>query len=138
MSLRGDAAAADIAVPAVRLDDVLQSAPAALLKIDVEGMELDALKGATQILNASRPVLYVENDRQAGSAELISLLQQYRYRLYWHLPALYSSNNFRGDPENIFGDKVSVNMIGIPAEIPQSGMNGFREVTGPTDHVIGS
>jgi hypothetical protein len=64
------------------------------------------------------------------------LLQQYGYRLYWHLPPLYSANNFRLDPENIFGNKVSVNMIGIPAEIPQSTLTNLREVSGPTDHVI--
>ena len=76
-------------------------------------------------------MLYVENDRQARSAELIGLLQQYGYRLYWHLPPLYTANNFRADTENIFGNKVSVNMIGIPAEIPQSTLTNLREVTGP-------
>src|ERR1700761_7930850 len=40
VSLHGAAADADIAVPAVRLDDVVPSGPVALLKIDVEGMEL--------------------------------------------------------------------------------------------------
>jgi FkbM family methyltransferase len=106
------------------------------IKIDIEGMETEALRGAAVTIARFRPILYVENDRQARSAELIGLLQQYGYRLYWHLPPLYSANNFRGDTENIFGNKVSVNMIGIPIEIPQSTLTNLREVTGPTDHVI--
>jgi FkbM family methyltransferase len=106
------------------------------IKIDIEGMETEALRGAAATIERFRPILYVENDRQGRSAELIGLLQQYGYRLYWHLPPLYSTNNFRTDPENIFGNKVSVNMICIPAEIPQSTLTNLREVTGPTDHVI--
>jgi FkbM family methyltransferase len=106
------------------------------IKIDIEGMETEALLGAAVTIERFRPILYVENDRQARSAELIGLLQQYGYRLYWHLPPLYSANNFRADRENIFGNKLSVNMIGIPAEIPQSALTNLREITDPTDHVI--
>ncbi len=106
------------------------------IKIDIEGMESEALRGGVMTIQRFRPMLYVENDRQARSAELIGLLQQYGYRLYWHMPPLYSANNFRADKENIFGSKVSVNMIGIPAEIPQSTLTNLREVTDPTDHVI--
>jgi hypothetical protein len=51
------------------------------------------------------------------------------------LPPLYGADNFRGDTENIFGGKVSVNMICIPTEIPQS-LTNLREVTGPDDSVI--
>jgi FkbM family methyltransferase len=106
------------------------------IKLDIEGMETEALQGAAATIERFRPLLYVENDRQARSAELIGLMQQYGYRLYCHLPRLYSVNNFRADPENIFGNKVSVNMIGIPAEIPQSALANLHEVSGPTDHVI--
>jgi FkbM family methyltransferase len=119
-------------VPVVTIDslslDVCQ-----FIKIDVEGMETEALQGAAVTVGRFRPVLYVENDRQARSAELISLIQQYGYRLYWHFPPLYSAENFRSDNENIFGNTVSVNMICIPAEIPQSSLTNLREVSGPTD-----
>jgi hypothetical protein len=64
---------------------------------------------------------------------LISLIQSYGYRLYWHLPPLYSPTNFRGDPENMFGNTISANMLCIPAEVPQSALTGLREVTGPSD-----
>jgi FkbM family methyltransferase len=106
------------------------------IKVDIEGMETEALRGAATTIKRFRPFLYVENDRQARSAELIGLLQEYEYRLYWHTPPLYSTGNFRAETENIFGGKVSVNMIGIPAEIPQSNLSNLREVTGPADNIV--
>ena len=123
------------AVPLVTIDS-LRLQDCQFIKLDVEGMETDALHGAVATIRRFRPILYVENDRQARSAALIALLQSYGYRLYWHLPPLYRGNNFRADTENIFGGKVSVNMICIPTEIPQSSLTNLREVTGPEDSVI--
>ena len=122
-------------VPILTIDS-LDLADCQFIKIDVEGMETEAVRGAAETIRKFRPVLYVENDRQHRSAHLIALLQKYRYRLYWHLPSIYTANNFRSDTENIFGAKVSVNMICIPAEVPQSTLTNFREVTGPEDSVI--
>jgi FkbM family methyltransferase len=116
--------------------DSLDLGDCQFIKLDVEGMETEALHGAEATIRRFRPMLYVENDRQARSAELISVLFQYGYRLYWHLPPIYTANNFRSDTENIFGDKVSVNMICIPAEIAQSSLTNLREVTNPSDSVI--
>jgi len=122
-------------VPMLTIDS-LDLGDCQFIKLDVEGMETEALRGAEATIGRFRPILYVENDRQARSAELISVLFQYGYRLYWHLPPIYTANNFRSDTENIFGDKVSVNMICIPAEIAQSSLTNLREVTNPSDSVI--
>jgi hypothetical protein len=99
-------------------------------------MEIEALHGAAATIERFRPLMYVENDRKDRSAALIARIQSYGYRLYWHLPPLYRPNNFRGDAENIFGGKVSVNMICIPHEIPQAALTNLREVKGPDDTVI--
>jgi FkbM family methyltransferase len=48
-------------VPVVRLDDLVEGA-AAVVKIDVEGAELDVLEGATRLLAAPGTVLIVEWD----------------------------------------------------------------------------
>jgi len=122
-------------VPLVTIDS-LDLPDCQFIKIDVEGMETEALRGAAATIARFRPILYVENDRQARSVELIGLIQQYDYRLYWHLPPLFSADNFRADTDDIFGDTVSVNMICVPAEIPQSALTNLREVTGPADSVI--
>ena len=108
------------AVPVVTIDG-LDLAACHLIKLDVEGMESEALRGAAATIARCRPILYVENDREARSAELISLIQSFGYRLYWHLPPLYRGNNYRADPENIFGNTISVNMLCLPAESTAGG-----------------
>ena len=65
-----------------------------LLKIDVEGMEILVIKGAKELIDKFRPIIYIENDRQEHSKELIELLWSLDYKMYWHLPKLYNKNNF--------------------------------------------
>jgi FkbM family methyltransferase len=48
-----------ISVPAVRLD-ALRSGPVRFLKIDVEGLELEVLRGAASLIQSDRPALDVE------------------------------------------------------------------------------
>jgi FkbM family methyltransferase len=87
-----------------------------VIKIDVEGFEAQVLRGAAETIRKFRPILYVENDRQAHQQELISLMSGMGYTLYWHLPPLFSAENFNGASEDIFGRIVSINMLGLPTE----------------------
>jgi FkbM family methyltransferase len=87
-----------------------------LLKIDVEGMEIGVIKGGKKLINKFRPIIYVENDRQQHSKDLIELLWSLDYKMYWHLPRLYNKDNYFKNEENIFGNIVSVNMLCIHKE----------------------
>jgi FkbM family methyltransferase len=86
------------------------------VKVDVEGMEAEVVRGAAQTLARHRSVLYVENDRADRSQDLVALIADMGYRLYWHRPPLFNPANFAGDPENIFPGVVSANMLCVPAE----------------------
>jgi FkbM family methyltransferase len=85
-----------------------------LLKLDVEGMERDALAGARDTIEAYQPILYVENDREEQRDALIADLRAMAYRLYWHRPPLYRRNNFRGNRVNVFEGIVSLNVLALP------------------------
>ena len=87
------------------------------LKIDVEGMELEVLKGAKSSIQRHQPILYVENDNQEKSSSLIKWIFDAGYRLWWHLPSLFNPDNFFGNQDNIFKNLVSINMIGIPRNL---------------------
>jgi hypothetical protein len=103
-----------------------------LIKVDVEGMELDVFRGATQTLERCQPVLYFENDRKEKSAALLAFLLERGYRLYWHLPRMFAEGNYFGNPENVLGTIVSVNVLGIPPKT-KSNVVGMREITSPND-----
>jgi hypothetical protein len=45
-----------------------------LIKVDVDGMELDLLRDALATIHRTRPILYVENDREAKSDDLLHFI----------------------------------------------------------------
>lgn len=129
-----DPGAAGEPVQVMRIDQV--GAPAVhLLKIDVEGMELEVLKGAAATISRHRPALYVENDRKDRSPALLEYIAGLDYRAYWHIAPLFNANNFFGAEENVFGKTISLNMLCLPADAPQN-IQGLREVTGSDDFPV--
>ncbi len=110
----------------VCLDSLMpQHATVRLLKVDVEGMEAEVLRGATALLQRDRPIIYAENDRAAKKRELIDLIRGFGYKMWWHRPPLFNPHNHFGVTQNIFQTNdghmlVSVNMLCIPKEIPVS------------------
>lgn len=83
-----------------------------LLKADVEGMELEVLKGATNLILKNKPVLCIENDRDEGRDELRAWIESLGYECRQHFPKLYSPDNYHGGINpNIFNGCVSVNLI---------------------------
>ena len=103
------------------------------LKADVEGMEVDVLAGARQTLTRCRPILYLENDRAEHSAALIELLFSLDYRVWWHVTPLFNPQNFAGNPNNIFGGTVSINVLCQPRQSSRP-VSGLREIISPDDH----
>jgi FkbM family methyltransferase len=103
-----------------------------LLKVDVEGMEVEVLSGGREVIRTLRPILYVENDREQRSEELISLIEELGYKQWWHLPPLFNPNNFAHNPENVFARTVSINLLCVPKEW-KTNIVGFRPVSGPKD-----
>jgi FkbM family methyltransferase len=70
-----------------RLDSVRnQIGDVALMKIDVEGMELDVLKGASALLKSSRPLIFfeiLETDFIDGNCRSIEFLKDFGYAICW-------------------------------------------------------
>ena len=107
---------ADIKTPVIRLDDFLDVPSLALMKVDVEGMELNVLRGASALIQQHRPCIYAENDRQECSQPLIEFLWAADYRLYWHVPMLGNRNNAAGHTESFLMNYCSFNVLAIPNE----------------------
>lgn len=76
------------------------------LKIDVEGMELDVLHGATETTTSCRPVISAEADREQNNPALLAWFRLNGYRVWWHKP-----------PLGLFWPrKISINLLGLPRE----------------------
>jgi FkbM family methyltransferase len=87
------------------------------IKIDVEGMELDVIKGAESLISKYRPLIYMEVDRPDSVETLTEMMQSLDYETYSHKPPLFNPDNYIGNEQNVFGNIVSINMLCHPKEL---------------------
>ena len=117
------------------LDRFLSLPQLRLVKLDVEGMEAEVLRGGWQLLQKFKPILYLENDRLERSQALIELVASQGYRMYWHLPPLFNPQNYFSDAENLYPGIVSVNMVCVHRDLKMN-IEGFVEITDPAFHPL--
>lgn len=91
-------ASAEATLNVVALDD-LELDHVAAIKIDVEGMESEVIKGASRIIERDRPLLYVECQDAASFEAALELLSPMGY-CYWE--------TFNATPTHLFVDSRSV------------------------------
>lgn len=92
--------------------DSLNLTSCKLIKIDVEGMEKEVILGAKTTIEKLKPILYVENDREEKSEELIKTIEGFGYKTYSHKPPFFNLNNFFGETTKVWDkDIVSLNLL---------------------------
>ncbi|HVB34919.1 MAG TPA: FkbM family methyltransferase [Patescibacteria group bacterium] len=92
-TVEGAPSARFITVPAIRLDEVVRAGfpMPDFIKIDVEGMEMRALRGAEEILRSRRPSLYVEihgattPDKERNVSRIVQFLECQGYTTLFHV-----------------------------------------------------
>jgi FkbM family methyltransferase len=110
--------------------DSLDLSACDLIKVDVDGKELEVLESGEMQIERFRPVLYFENDVQSASPPLLEfVMQKLNYELYWHLAPIFERDNFFGNPENHWGPNgiVSSMILGIPSE-RKTKIDGLRQI----------
>jgi FkbM family methyltransferase len=105
-------------VKLVKLDSLIWLERIDFIKIDIEGMEPEAILGAKEIINKHRPLLYLEADRQENLSLLVKMLRGLNYDIHFHSPLLYSPNNYDNNDFNAFTNLCSINMLCNPIEKP--------------------
>jgi FkbM family methyltransferase len=119
-------------LPLVTVDS-LKLHECAVMKIDVEGMEFDVLRGSIATIRNCRPIIYFEHASGDVSAltTIFNMLRAQNYRLFWHFANPFNARNFRQNPANYFGGTVELNVLSVPEgrEIP----SGLAEIVAPTD-----
>ncbi|GAA2846655.1 FkbM family methyltransferase [Paenarthrobacter ilicis] len=67
-------------VAIIRLDDQEFEAPVKAIKIDVEGMELDVLRGSSELIQRDHPEMYVECQTVQDFEKIHQFLEPFGYR----------------------------------------------------------
>lgn len=89
------------------------------LKVDVEGMELDVLRGSSEMIRKRKPILYVEADRRDKFDALTAYIRSLGYTPYWHTPRLFNPDNFAKNSVDIWGENVaSFNVLCTTEKLP--------------------
>lgn len=98
--------------------DALELPACDLIKIDVDGKELEVLRSGEMQIEKHRPILYFENDIREASSDLLGfILDTLGYKAYWHPAPIYDEKNFFGNPVNHWPQAiVSLMVLGVPAE----------------------
>lgn len=98
--------------------DALDLPKCDLIKIDVDGKELEVLKSGEMQIERHRPVLYFENDVRESSADLLDfVIDTLGYKAYWHPAPIYEEKNFFGNPVNHWPKNIiSLMVLAVPAE----------------------
>ena len=99
--------------------DELELAACDLIKIDVDGHEMEVLRSGEMHIERHRPVLYFENDVRDTSPELLLfVMRTLGYDLYWHRAPIFDASNFFNNPDNHWAPRniCSLMMLAIPSE----------------------
>lgn len=73
-----------------------------LIKLDVEGLEVDVLDGARKILKEHKPFLYIEFNNKQGNDQLLNKIYELDYVPYWHIYTKHNPNNHNKQQTNIW------------------------------------
>jgi len=111
--------------------DSLELTTCDLIKVDVDGKELEVLRSGEMQIERFRPVLYFENDVREASSELLAyLMDKLGYDLYWHPAPIFDEQNHFGNPVNHWAPKniTSLMVLGLPSE-RKAAMPQLRRIT---------
>ena len=114
-----------VTMPMIMLDQFCSHEPVSLIKIDIEGMEFEALLGASKLLAHHRPVVYFEQNDTTKLPHTYDYLVGAGYRLLWLETHPFNKKNFRGVKENIWW-RTETGIIAVPQETPM--LNSLTEV----------
>lgn len=87
----------------IQLDSLLKTGiDYNLIKLDVEGLEVDVLNGASELIDQYKPILYIEFNSKSGNDDLLMKIHSLEYIPYWHIYTKHNPNNFNKQLKNVW------------------------------------
>jgi FkbM family methyltransferase len=112
--IRGSSATS---VPVITLDDLCRNQRVSFIKLDIEGMELDALRGGRELIRRCQPVISFEQNSTARLSETCDYLTGMDYQMFWLETQPFNRNNFHGREDNIWW-RTETAILALPAHFP--------------------
>jgi FkbM family methyltransferase len=110
-----DAAPSVVTVPTRSLDS-LGLDVANFIKVDVEGHEVDVLKGGLALIAKSRPVVFCEANHLDDAAKLFSFASNIGYEVFHVRSRAFNIDNSNGSQEDFFEGACENNVLLAPRE----------------------
>ena len=98
-----------------------------LIKLDIEGCEAAALRGAVWTVSNDKPVIYCEVNSIAAAADLFRVTEDSDYRCYYVSTPAFNPRNFRSTSVNFFGPAHESGLLFLPSDY-----SSFNEPEGGT------
>ena len=86
-----------------------------LIKIDVEGMELNVLKGSAKTLRRFRPLVFAECLSLHNGWQIVLFMRDNGFEAFLHNELSYNPDNFRKNTNNFPGAARETNIVFVPA-----------------------
>ncbi len=110
-----DSNEAKISIP-IKSVDALGFDSVNFIKIDVEGHEIEVLKGSLATIAKNRPVIFCEANSFENAVSILDLASSISYEAFHVRSRAYNQQNFNENQENFFDDAVEDNILLVPVE----------------------
>ena len=102
-------------ISVTKLDKFLYVNSCNFIKIDVEFMELDVLRGGEKFLKKFRPIVWVENHKTYPN-DVNNFLLKNDYTPYWAVTMLFNPDNYFVNDVNYYNNAATINTLAVPKE----------------------
>jgi len=98
------------------LDEILYrlNTPIALIKLDIEGGEADALQGCENTIKKHQPYIFFEAIDEEKGMRAVNILKEHGYEMRWFVSLLYHQDNWKGEKTNPWELTSSFNILAWP------------------------
>jgi FkbM family methyltransferase len=117
-----------VSVPMIALDD-FNLPRVDLIKIDVEEMEPEVLRGAAKLIGRTMPYIYTESQSVETLKAQGEELKNFSYVGYMFTAPFWNANNYRGVTENNWVNIGTVNVLFVPDGKPKPDCVGELLIT---------
>lgn len=124
-------------VEMITIDSFTDGLNPSVIKIDVEGMEVDVLNGARRTIERSKPVLYFEFDEAADGEAIQKMLEDIGYVAFWSIGPFFNPMNTFKNPNNAWPSVqvLAANLIAVPWDKIGPELKGLQPYNGSEDTV---